>query len=102
MTDLGCGEGATVGPQAQAYQIRRALQFSFENVLKFSLEELSFICAIYRQRLVQNANDIVPQGLYWHLPVSRAKEYHMQTTHVGTQYREDRQTNIIACLLLGG
>ena len=51
MIDLGWGEGATVGPQAEAYQIRRALQVSFGNILKFSCNHRARGCSGYGQWL---------------------------------------------------
>ena len=53
MIDLGWGEGPTVGLQAQAYQLRRALQVSFGNILKCSLNHRARGCSslVHRQRL---------------------------------------------------
>ena len=87
-----------MSPQAQAYQIRRALQVSFGNILKFSCNHRARDCSslIYRQRLgrrrrVHHATDIVP--------VCRAKEHRAS---IGTQEREDEDTNIFVCRVLGG
>ena len=109
--DRGWGEGAAVSPQAQAYQIRRALPVSGGNILKFSCNHRARGCStlIYRQRLVRrrrvrvhHATDIVKQVFYWHVPVCRAKDPIGETNLVGTQEREDEETNILACCVLGG
>ena len=65
--ELGWSEGAIVGPQAQAYQSRRALQVLVGNILKCSSNPRARGCSsssVYPQRLdrirsTQHETDIV-------------------------------------------
>ena len=87
-------------PQAQAYQIRRALEISRYQIRRAR----GCSSLIYRQRLVRplrvshNATDIVKHGLYGPVPVGRAKEHVRQATPLGTQSRKGRRTSVFVCI----
>ena len=78
MIDLLWVEGSTVGPQAHAYQFRRALQISRYQFRRAPRRARNITSLMYRQRLVRrrrrvhNATEKAMQDLNWHVPVFRA------------------------------